>query len=169
MSNLRILRLNNSNGDNPKLSYFNNNTGFKYIINNDLINMGRCLVEVISGWAQITRGAERIVPNNITQLVIRSNIEIVGDDSITGGNGNILGTMSLQDTNGTAGLEVTNSASFNQNDSLKFLCNRLPSQISIEKLYYNDDLVLVEADNLAGNNNVPCEVVLQLTFLDMLD
>ena len=42
----------------------------------------------------------------------------------------------------------------------------LPKTMS-DELFSN--MVLVEADNLAANNNVPCEVVLQLTFLDMLD
>ena len=62
---------------------------------------------------------------------------------------------------------VPNNASFNQTDSLTFLCNELPSQIHIERLYYNDANVLVNADNLAGNELVPCEVTLSLNFVDM--
>jgi len=72
----------------------------------------------------------------------------------------------LVNTNGTQS-ETTNSGSFNQNDSLKFLCNQLPSQIHIERLYYDDNNLLQICDNLAGNELIPCEVVLQLTFLDM--
>ena len=174
MSNLKVLRLNNT-ANNPKLSLVDNNSGFKYIVEPSLRNMGRCLVTVVSGWSQITRqtlnggnvnATDRIVPNNIPQLVVRSNISQEGEDSLTGGSGTILGTMSLQNTNGTQS-ESTNSAAFNQTDSLTFLCNELPSQIHIERLYYDDNNVLVNADNLAGNQLVPCEVCLSLNFIDM--
>jgi hypothetical protein len=176
MSNLKILRLNNT-ASNPKLTLTNNNSGFNFILNEDLRVHGRCLIEVISGYSQITRqtlaganvnATDRILPNNIPQLVIRSNIQQEGEDTLTGGAGMILGTISLTNTNGTQS-ETTNSGFFNQNDSLKFMCNELPSQIQIERMYYNDNNVLVHADNLAGNELVPMEVVLQLTFLDMKD
>ena len=174
MSNLKVLRLNNT-ANNPKISLVDNNSGFKYIIEPSLRNNGRCLVTVVSGWSQITRqtlnggnvnATDRIVPNNIPQLVVRSNISQEGEDSLTGGSGTILGTMSLQNTNGTQS-ESTNSAAFNQTDSLTFLCNELPSQIHIERLYYDDNNILVPADNLAGNQLVPCEVCLSLNFVDM--
>ena len=174
MSNLKVLRLNNT-ANNPKLSLVDNNSGFKYIVEPGLRNMGRCLVTVVSGWSQITRqtlnggnvnATDRIVPNNIPQLVVRSNIAQEGEDSMTGGSGTILGTMSLVNTNGTQS-ETSNSAAFNQTDSLTFLCNELPSQIHIERLYYNDNNVLVNADNLAANELVPCEVCLSLNFIDM--
>ena len=176
MSNLKILRLNNT-ASNPKLTLTNNNSGFNFILNEDLRIHGRCLIEVISGYSQITRqtlnagnvnATDRILPNNIPQLVIRSNIQQEGEDTLTGGSGMILGTISLTNTNGTQS-ETTNSGFFNQNDSLKFMCNELPSQIQIERMYYDDNNLLVHADNLAGNELVPMEVVLQLTFLDMKD
>ena len=174
MSNLKILRLNNT-ASNPKLSLTDNNSGFKYVIDESLRNNGRCVIEVISGWSQITKqtlaggnvnATDRIVPNNIPQLVIRSNISQEGDDSLTGGSGAILGTISLVNTNGTQS-ESTNSGSINQTSNLTFLCNELPSQIHIERLYYDDNNVLVNADNLAGNELIPCEVVLGLNFIDM--
>ena len=174
MSNLKILRLNNT-ASNPKLSLVDNNSGFKYVIDESLRNNGRCVIEVISGWSQITKqtlaggnvnATDRIVPNNIPQLVIRSNISQEGDDSLTGGSGAILGTISLVNTNGTQS-ESTNSGSINQTSNLTFLCNELPSQIHIERLYYDDNNVLVNATNLAGNELIPCEVVLGLNFIDM--
>jgi len=174
MSNLKILRLNNT-ASNPKLSLTDNNSGFKYVIDESLRNNGRCVIEVISGWSQITKqtlaggnvnATDRIVPNNIPQLVIRSNISQEGDDSLTGGSGAILGTISLVNTNGTQS-ESTNSGSINQTSNLTFLCNELPSQIHIERLYYDDNNVLVNATNLAGNELIPCEVVLGLNFIDM--
>ena len=174
MSNLKILRLNNT-ASNPKLSLTDNNSGFKYVIDESLRNNGRCVIEVISGWSQITKqtlaggnvnATDRIVPNNIPQLVIRSNISQEGDDSLTGGSGAILGTISLVNTNGTQS-ESTNSGSINQTSNLTFLCNELPSQIHIERLYYDDNNLLVNADNLAGNELIPCEVVLGLNFIDM--
>jgi len=176
MSNLKILRLNNT-GSNPKLSLVDNNSGFKYVVDEALRNMGRCVVEVVSAYSQITKqtlaggnvnATDRILPNNIPQLVIRSNIAQEGDDSLTGGSGMILGTISLVNTNGTQS-ESTNSGSINQTSNLTFVCNQLPSQIHIERLYYNDNNVLVNADNLAGNELVPCEVVLGLNFIDMKD
>lgn len=176
MSNLKILRLNNT-ASNPKLSLVDNNSGFKYVVDEALRNMGRCVIEVISGWSQITKqtlaggnvnATDRILPNNIPQLVIRSNIAQEGDDTLTGGSGMILGTISLVNTNGTQS-ESTNSGSINQTSNLTFVCNQLPSQIHIERLYYNDNNVLVNADNLAGNELVPCEVVLGLNFIDMKD
>lgn len=172
MSNLKILRLNNT-ASNPKLVLVDNNSGFKYIVDEALRNMGRCVVEVISGWSQITKqtlaggnvnGTDRIVPNNIPQLVIRSNISQEGEDTLTGGSGMILGTMSLINTNGTQS-ETTNSGFFNQTSSLTFLCNELPSQIHIERLYYDDNNILVNATNTGAL--VPCEVVLSLNFIDM--
>ena len=109
MSNLKILRLNNT-ASNPKLSLVDNNSGFKFVLDESLRNMGRCVVEVISGWSQITKqtlnggnvnATDRILPNNIPQLVIRSNLAQEGEDTTTGGSGMILGTMSLINTNGT--------------------------------------------------------------------
>ena len=170
----------NNTGSNPKLSLVDNNSGFKYVVDEALRNMGRCVVEVISGYSQITKqtlnngvvnATDRILPNNIPQLVIRSNIAQEGDDTLTGGSGMILGTISLVNTNNHngGGSETTNSGFFNQNGNLTFVCNQLPSQIHIERLYYNDNNVLVNADNLAGNELVPCEVVLGLNFIDMKD
>ena len=173
MSNLKILRLNNT-GSNPKLSLVDNNSGFKYVVDEALRNMGRCVVEVVSAYSQITKqtlaggnvnATDRILPNNIPQLVIRSNISQEGEDTLTGGSGMILGTCSLINTNGTQS-ESTNSGFFNQTSSLTFLCNELPSQIHIERLYYDDNNILVNATNTGAL--VPCEVVLSLNFIDMV-
>ena len=188
MSNVKILRLNNC-GNNPKVVQDTDKSGFKYYLDQDLINNGRCLVEVISGWSQITQqtldnngvitATTRIVPNNIPQLVIRSNILQEGEDTITGGGGLILGTMSLVNTtasgNTIAGSTTSNSASFNQNDSLSFICEKLPSQIHLERLFWSDNPaaptsipVLTPASNISANNPplIPFEVVLKLTFID---
>lgn len=188
MSNVKILRLNNC-GNNDRISQILNKTGFRYNLDQDLVNKGRCLVEVISGWSQITEqtisgtgaitATKRIVPNNIPQLVIRSNILQEGEDTITGGGGLILGTMSLPTT--TDALSTTNSslsvnsASFNQNDSLSFICERLPSQILLERLYWSitpatpTSIPTLQPANYAGVLNpplIPFEVVLKLTFID---
>lgn len=187
MSNVKILRLNNC-GNNPKVVQDTDKSGFKYYLDQDLINNGRCLVEVISGWSQITQqtldngvinGTTRIVPNNIPQLVIRSNILQEGEDTITGGGGLILGTMSLVNTTASsgsiAGSTTSNSAYFNQNDSLSFICEKLPSQIHLERLYWSDDPstptsipALVPANNISllAPPLIPFEVVLKLTFID---
>ena len=188
MSNLKILRLNNAT-NNPKVIQDTDKSGFKYNLDQDLINNGKCLVEVISGWSQITQqtltgvnisATARIVPNNIPQLVIRSNLTQEGEDTLTGGAGLILGTMNLVNTTAASGTitgsTTTNSANFNQNDSLSFICNQLPSQIHLERLYYTDDPttptsipVLQPANNISVLNPplIPFEVVLKLTFIDM--
>lgn len=189
MSNVKILRLNNC-GNNPKVIQDTDKSGFKYIVEQDLINNGRCLVEVISGWSQITQqtisaggaitATTRIVPNNVPQLVIRSNILQEGEDTLTGGGGLILGTMSLQNLNtvsSTNSALSTNSAFFNQNDSLSFVCERLPSSIHIQRLFWSQDPsahahipVLLPADGIATGDNkhlIPFEVVLKITFIDV--
>jgi hypothetical protein len=188
MSNVKILRLNNC-ANNSRVSQDTDKSGFKYLLDQDLINNGRCLIEVISGWSQITQqtltganitGTTRIVPNNIPQLVIRSNILQEGEDTITGGGGLILGTMCLTTTTAASGTITgstsTNSANFNQNDSLSFICERLPSQIHLERLYWSDTPatpasipVLTPANNISVLNPplIPFEVVLKITFIDM--
>ena len=188
MSNIKILRLNNCSA-NPKIIQDLDRSGFKYILDQDLINNGRCLIEVISGWSNITHqsidaggdvdSTARIIPNNIPNLIIRSNILIEGEDCITGGGGLILGTMCLTTTttaSGTiTGSTSTNCGSFNQNQSLSFICEKLPSQIHIERLYLthttgvNDIPAFLPAINISllAPPIVPMEVVLRLTFLDM--
>lgn len=188
MSNVKILRLNNCT-NNPRVKQDGDKSGFRYDLDQDMINNGRCLVEVISGWSQITQqtltdgdvtATARIVPNNIPQLVIRSNILQEGEDTLTGGSGLILGTMCLTNTTASGatvtGSTTSNSASFNQNDSLSFVCERLPSQIHLERLYWSDDPStpssipsLMNANNISILNAplIPFEVTLKLTFLDM--
>tara|TARA_R110001592_G_scaffold81284_1_gene241322 strand:- start:4721 stop:5287 length:567 start_codon:yes stop_codon:yes gene_type:complete len=188
MSNIKILRLNNCSA-NPNIKQDLDRSGFSFILNQDFINNGRCLIEVISGWSNITHQGidvsgdvnttSRIVPNNVPNLIIRSNIVIEGEDILTGGNSLILGTMCLTNTtpaSGTiAGSTSTNCASFNQNQSLSFICEKLPSQIKIDRLYLshttgvNDIPVFLPANNISllSPPIVPMEVVLRLTFLDM--
>ena len=183
MSNIKILRLNNC-AVNPKLIVNTDKSGFSYIIEPDTVNKGRCLVEVISGWSNITQQtldgngditgtALRIVPKNISSLVIRSNILQEGEDTLTGGGGLILGTMNLQNTfpNTTT---TTNCASLNQTQSLSFICEKLPSQLVLERLYWSNETgadipSLQNANNIGVNPPplIPFEVVLRLTFLEM--
>jgi len=184
MSNIKILRLNNC-ANNSKIELDADKSGFKYLLSQDLINNGRCMVEVVSGWSQITlqtlngqgnvQSTERIIPENIPQLVIRSNIIQEGEDSLTGGAGQILGTMSLQNTD--AGNFTSNSAAFNQTEALTFITEQLPSQIHLQRLYWTSDPTdfnsiptLAPANNVIDNPDyalLPFEVVLKLTFLDM--
>lgn len=181
MSNIKILRLNNC-AVNPKLIVNTDKSGFSYIIEPDTVNKGRCLVEVISGWSNITQqtldgngvvdATVRIVPNNISNLVIRSNILQEGEDTLTGGGGLILGTMNLQNT--FTDSATTNCASLNQTQSLSFICEKLPSQLVLERLYWSNETgttvpSLQNANNIGVNPPplIPFEVVLRLTFLEM--
>ena len=181
MSNIKILRLNNC-AVNPKLTLNADRTGFAYIVEPDTVNMGRCLVEVISGWSNITQqtldvsgdvlATSRIVPNNISSLVVRSNILQEGEDTLTGGAGLILGTMNLQNT--FTNSATTNCASFNQTQSLSFICEKLPSRLVLERLYWTNETGSTVPKLQNANNNgiinasiIAFEVVLKLTFLDM--
>lgn len=199
MSNIKILRLHNCSS-NPKLKLNADRTGLSYIIEPDTVNMGRCLVEVISGWSNITQqtldntgkitATSRIVPNNIPNLIVRSNILQEGEDTLTGGGGLILGTMNLQNTTestgtttttgtgstyeGVAGSTSSNIASFNQTQALSFICEKLPSRLVLERLYWTNETGSTIPKLQNANNNgvinasiIPFEVVLKLTFLDM--
>lgn len=188
MSNVKILRLNNCSKS-PKITLDTDKSGFRYTLSQDLINLGRCLVEVVSGWSQITQqtltngevsATTRIVPANIPQLVIRSNIVQEGEDTLTGGAGQILGTMCLVTTTPAAatitGSTTTNSAQLNQTEALTFVTEQLPSQIHLERLYWSDNpadhtsvptLQPADSTPLVNKPLLPFEVVLKLTFLDM--
>jgi hypothetical protein len=186
MSNVKILRLNNCSG-NPNVENDVLRSGFSYRVNSDLVNQGRCLVEVISGWSNITvqtidaggnvDTTSRIVPNNIPNLIVRTNILQEGEDTITGGGGLILGTICLTNTTPAsatiAGSTTTNCGAFCQNDSFSFICERLPSQIDIERVYlkYSNDFDEIPIFLPATLPEflppiVPMEVVLKLTFID---
>lgn len=149
MSNIKILRLTNTNQNVVNLS--TDKSSFTFKVNEDLINMGRCIVEVLSGSVQITRqglsgdsnsdinSIARIVPNNIPLLVLRTNIQQSGLDSYTGGDGSIIATCNLINgatAMGTMG--VSNCVGLSQTSPLTFLCDVLPSEILVEKLYYTD-------------------------------
>ena len=187
MSNLRILRLTNTNLN--VITESADKSSFTYNIPEDLVNLGRCLVEVVSGWVQVTRQtldvnldvdaiAGRIVPFNIPMVLVRSNIEQSGTDSFTNGDPNILGTCLLQNTSissanvlngdgtGTGGI-TKNVAEFCGSPHT-FLCNRLPSVVKVEKLMYQDvqPPALIPANNFQVRT-LPMEVILKLTFLDM--
>lgn len=187
MSNLRILRLTNTNLN--VITESADKSSFTYNIPEDVCNLGRCIVEVQSGWVQVTRQtldanldvdaiAGRIVPFNIPMVLVRSNIEQSGNDSFTGGSPNILGTCLLQNTSvsaanvndgdgtGTGGI-TKNVAEFT-GDPLTFLCDRLPSEVKIEKMMYQDvqPPALIPANNFQART-LPMEVVLKLTFIDM--
>jgi hypothetical protein len=178
MSNVKILRLNNCT-KNPKITQDDDKSGFRYTLSQDLINNGRCMVEVVSGWSQVVQQTIdgevtttfRIVPVKIPTLVVRSNIVQEGEDTLTGGAGQILGTMLLKDSSSDRNGEA---ASLSQTESLTFVTERLPSQIHLERLYWDQNVadathipVLVPANTSNAPRLLPFEVVLKLTFLDM--
>lgn len=187
MSNLRILRITNTNLN--LITETANKSSFTFNVPEDLCNLGRCIVEVTSGWVQVTRQTVdangdvdaivgRIVPANIPLLLVRSNIEQSGNDSFTGGNPNILGTCLLQNTSissanvfagaGTGTGAVTKNVAEFTGEPHTFLCDRLPSEVFIEKLYYSDAQppALIPAVNYT-TRTLPMEIVLKLTFIDM--
>ena len=189
MSNLRILRLSNVNTNLVTLS--DDLSSFTFITPENLVNMGRCIVEVVSGVVQITNegetdgtitGINRIVPTSVPMLIVRSNISQAGIDSYSGGEPNILGVCPLTNPapaqTGDPDWAFTGAASSTSNcvsfasTSHTFLCERLPSQILIEKMYWSNAQypVLTPANNYgagAGQKILPLEIILKLTFLDL--
>lgn len=185
MSNIRILRLTNMNPDVVRLS--TDKSSFYYKVPEDLVNMGRCVVEVLSGTVQITYdgvggGTEpkgvtegfRIVPANVPTLLIRSNITQEGTDSYTNGSGNILGSCVLTNRY-NATVRSTTAAALAQTSPLTFLCPQLPSEVFVEKLYYTQadsaataHTPALTAANKYDTNVLPMEIVLKLTFIDDL-
>jgi hypothetical protein len=125
--------------------------------------MGRCLVEVIGGVVQITADDDKnskVVDADIAVIVLRSNISQEGLSTETGGNGTILGQF----------VEVENktSASLAQTSPLTFICDRLPSQILLERMNYTAaNPSVLEAANTYTTRPLLFSVDLKLTFIDM--
>jgi len=179
MSNIKILRLTNTNQNVVNLS--TDKSSFTFKVNEDLINMGRCVVEVMGASVQITKqdltdtvGSDntdlyRIVPNNIPLLVLRTNIQQSGLDSYTGGDGNIIGTCNLINAIGPMKtMGVSNCVGLSQTTPLTFLCDILPSEILVEKLFYaNADPTFLLPANSYVATVLPLQIDLKLTFIDM--
>ncbi len=187
MSNLRILNIENTGN---LISESADKSTFTINLPEDLVNMGRCLVEVVSGWVVVSRQSVdanndvddligKIAPSNTTQIVVRSNIEQVGFSTATGGESRILGVCLLNTTtipaanvfNGDGagtGMGGPNAIPFvNSGASHQFLCNRLPTQLIIEKMFYSVANTPVLTHATSYNQTLPMQVVLKLTFLDM--
>ena len=89
MSNLRILSIENIGN---LVDESTDKSSFTINIPEDMINLGRCLVELQSGFVQVQRTTVdasgnidatigRIVPSNINALLIRTNIRKKSDTS----------------------------------------------------------------------------------------
>tara|TARA_B100001094_G_C17810850_1_gene613723 strand:+ start:56 stop:541 length:486 start_codon:yes stop_codon:yes gene_type:complete len=160
MSNLKILRLNSL--DSQTVSLSTDKSSFTFNLDQNLINMGRCLVEVLSGVVQITADDDKnskVCDADIAVIVLRSNISQEGISSETGGNGTILGQV----------VEVENktSASLAQTAPLTFICNQLPSQILLERMNYTAaNPSLLEPANTYTTRPLLFSVDLKLTFID---
>ena len=160
MSNLKILRLNSLDSQTVNLS--TDKSSFTFNVEQNLINMGRCLVEVLSGVVQITADDDKnskVVDADIAVIVLRSNISQEGISSETGGNGTILGQV----------VEVENktSASLAQTAPLSFICNQLPSQILLERMNYTAaNPSVLEPANTYTTRPLLFSIDLKLTFID---
>jgi hypothetical protein len=161
MSNLKILRLNSL--DSQTVSLSTDKSSFTFNLDQDLINMGRCLVEVIGGVVQITADDDKnskVVDADIAIIVLRSNIQQEGISTETGGSGTILGQFTE--------VENKTSASLAQTSPLTFICNQLPSQILLERMNYTAaDPSVLEAANTYTTRPLLFSVDLKLTFIDM--
>ena len=161
MSNLKILRLNSL--DSQSVSLSTDKSSFTFNVEQNLVNMGRCLVEVLSGVVQITADDDennKVVDADIAVIVLRSNISQEGISTETGGNGTILGQF--------VEVESKTSASLAQAAPLTFICNQLPSQILLERMNYTAaNPSVLEPANTYTTRPLLFSVDLKLTFIDM--
>jgi len=160
MSNIRILKLNSLDST---VSLSSDKSSFTYILNNETIrNKGRCLVEVMSAVCQICANSDKsnkVVDNNQSIIVLRTNIQQEGLSTESNGSGNIIATFS--------DIEAKTSANADQTAPLTFLCNELPSQIKVERMAYTAaNPSLLEAANTYSTNPLLYSLDLKLTFLD---
>ena len=161
MSNLKILRLNSL--DSQSVSLSTDKSSFTFNVEQNLVNMGRCLVEVLSGVVQITADDDennKVVDADIAVIVLRSNNSQEGISTETGGNGTILGQF--------VEVESKTSASLAQTAPLTFICNQLPSQILLERMNYTAaNPSVLEPANTYTTRPLLFSVDLKLTFIDM--
>jgi len=160
MSNIRILKLNSLDST---VSLSSDKSSFTYILNNETIrNKGRCLVEVMSAVCQICANSDKsnkVVDNNQSIIVLRTNIQQEGLSTESNGSGNIIATFS--------DIEAKTSANADQTAPLTFLCNELPSQIKVERMAYTAaNPSLLEPANTYSTNPLLYSLDLKLTFLD---
>ena len=160
MSNIRILKLNSLDST---VVLSSDKSSFTYILNNETIrNKGRCLVEVMSAVCQICANSDKsnkVVDNNQSIIVLRTNIQQEGLSTESNGSGNIIATFS--------DIEAKTSANADQTAPLTFLCNELPSQIKVERMAYTAaSPSLLEAANTFTTRPLLYSLDLKLTFLD---
>lgn len=160
MSNIRILKLNSLDST---VVLSSDKSSFTYILNNETIrNKGRCLVEVMSAVCQICANSDKsnkVVDNNQSIIVLRTNIQQEGLSTESNGSGNIIATFS--------DIEAKTSANADQTSPLTFLCNELPSQIKVERMAYTAaNPSLLESANTYSTNPLLYSLDLKLTFLD---
>ena len=160
MSNIRILKLNSLDST---VVLSSDKSSFTYILNNETIrNKGRCLVEVMSAVCQICANSDKsnkVVDNNQSIIVLRTNIQQEGLSTEANGSGNIIATFS--------DIEAKTSANADQTAPLTFLCNELPSQIKVERMAYTAaSPSLLEAANTFTTRPLLYSLDLKLTFLD---
>jgi hypothetical protein len=160
MSNIRILKLNSLDST---VVLSSDKSSFTYILNNETIrNKGRCLVEVMSAVCQICANSDKsnkVVDNNQSIIVLRTNIQQEGLSTESNGSGNIIATFS--------DIEAKTSANADQTAPLTFLCNELPSQIKVERMAYTAaNPSLLESANTYSTNPLLYSLDLKLTFLD---
>ena len=160
MSNIRILKLNSLDST---VVLSSDKSSFTYILNNETIrNKGRCLVEVMSAVCQICANSDKsnkVVDNNQSIIVLRTNIQREGLSTEANGSANIIATFS--------DIEAKTSANADQTAPLTFLCNELPSQIKVERMAYTAaSPSLLEAANTFTTRPLLYSLDLKLTFLD---
>ena len=160
MNNIKILKLNSLD---PTVSLSTDKSSFTYVLNNETIrNKGRVLVEVISAVVQVCGNSDKsnkVVGNNQSIIVLRTNIDQEGLSTESNGAGNIIATFS--------DVEAKTSANADQTSPLTFICNQLPSQIVVERLAYTvASSSVLEPANEFTTRPLLFSIDLKLTFLD---
>lgn len=166
-SDIFVLRLaNTSNSDSfDMLTVASDNNEWTTLIPADIVSKGKCFIRVISGLMGLEyngENAKRIVPNTATAVYWKSNIPFLGFDIETKGAGSaILASARLP-------IGDDEIVTINSIESRTFTCPRLPSRISIKKLFSDGSATnldgLLKPANLYTTYIIPAEIVLEITF-----
>ena len=156
---LRIV--NNPLADNV-VSMSGNNDSFTFVVPENLKGRGKCRIMVSESMVALRNAASnRVIPDNAYLLAIRSNIPMLGYNNETTGGPNILAEF-ISNANTIYAVQQQNQRTFT--------CPELPSQILIERMYYDElaNFQLTPADNYTAAV-VPLTITLQIEFVEDMD
>jgi hypothetical protein len=156
-----LLRITNTTLADDVVTLSTDKSSFTFKVPEELIRKGKCNISVISSEIQLRNGtANRVVPDEAHIICLRTNLGMLGFSTDQSGPNNILGSGIIE-TNTTY---VTALAS---PSTMTFTCMRLPPQIQIDRMYYDETtpFKLVAANNY-DTAVVPLQITLQIEFFE---